>query len=284
MDFKEILTICRQNLVGLEAETELILSAIENHIPIVIEGESGTGKTELAKTLAKALRRPFYRVDGDENLTITKIRGWFDPPLVMKTGFNEKSFIAGPLVRAMKEGGLFFFNEVNRAPSESINGVLAVMDERKIEIPQLERMSAIDEFYSIFTLNPLEYVGTNPLPEAFFDRCVIIRLKHKSGDEAKQIVQLRTDCEDKDLITKIVTLTERTRSSPNFETGASIRAAIQLTQLLKGQAKDPEAIISAINAVYSAKVKVQPDISKSIEEILLEIAKPIFFSDGLKKY
>ncbi|MFX0086812.1 MAG: AAA family ATPase [Candidatus Hodarchaeota archaeon] len=284
MDFKEILTICRQNLVGLEAETELILSAIENHIPIVIEGESGTGKTELAKTLAKALRRPFYRVDGDENLTITKIRGWFDPPLVMKTGFNEKSFIAGPLVRAMKEGGLFFFNEVNRAPSESINGVLAVMDERQIEIPQLERMSAIDEFYSIFTLNPLEYVGTNPLPEAFFDRCVIIRLKHKSGDEAKQIVQLRTDCEDKDLITKIVTLTERTRSSPNFETGASIRAAIQLTQLLKGQAKDPEAIISSINAVYSAKVKVQPDVSKSIEEILLEIAKPIFFSDGLKKY
>jgi MoxR-like ATPase len=284
MDFKEIIKICRQNLVGLEAETELTLSAIENHIPIVIEGDSGTGKTELAKTLANALGRPFYRVDGDENLTISKIRGWFDPPLVMKTGFNDKSFIAGPLVRAMKEGGLFFFNEVNRAPSESINGVLAVMDERQIEVPQLERMSANDEFYSIFTLNPLEYVGTNPLPEAFFDRCILIRLKHKSGNEAEQIVQLRTGHSDKELISKIVAFTDRTRSFPNFETGASIRAAIQLTQLLKERVADPDVIISAINAVYSAKVKLHPDVSKSVEESLLEIAESIFFPNSLKKY
>ena len=107
-----------------------------------------------------------------EGSSASKIRGWFDPPLVMKTGFNEKSFIAGPLVRAMKEGGLFFFNEVNRAPSESINGVLAVMDEREVEVPQLERMSATDEFYSIFTLNPLEYVGT--IPESILPTDVIL--------------------------------------------------------------------------------------------------------------
>ncbi|MFX0123187.1 MAG: AAA family ATPase [Candidatus Hodarchaeota archaeon] len=233
MNYEAIFLSCQENLIGLDKEIQLILAAISSHIPTVIEGESGVGKTELVKTIAKALGRPFFRVDGDENLTITHLRGWFDPPLVMKTGFGEKSFIPGPLTNSMQQGGLFFFNEVNRAPSESINGVLAALDERQIEIPQLGRVQAIKEFYSIFARNPSEYIGTNPLPEAFFDRCILIRLEHKHGLEAEKIVRLRTDCLDNDLISKVVLFTDQTRVSSYFESGASVRAAIQLTELLK---------------------------------------------------
>ncbi|MFX1282701.1 MAG: AAA family ATPase [Promethearchaeota archaeon] len=276
MNSKVILRKCQENLIGLDEEIQLILAAINSQIATVIEGESGVGKTELVKTIAMALGQPFYRVDGDENLTITHLRGWFDPPLVMKTGFGEESFIPGPLVNAMQKGGLFFFNEVNRAPSESINGVLAALDERKIEIPQLGQIQAKDEFYSIFARNPAEYIGTNPLPEAFFDRCILIRLEHKSGDEAKRIVQLRTKYTDDDLIAKIVLFTDQTRSSTNFEAGASVRAAIQLTQLLKNRPTTPDVVFPAIYAVYSGKVKLHPDINKTVEECLFEIAEPIF--------
>ncbi|WP_455139439.1 AAA family ATPase [Candidatus Hodarchaeum mangrovi] len=276
MDVVSLLKLCKKNLIGLDSEISLIISAIDNQIPVMIEGDSGTGKTELAKTLASVLLRPFYRVDGDENLTINKIRGWFDPPLVMKLGFSKQSFVAGPLVRAMQEGGLFFFNEVNRAPSESLNGVLAAMDERKIDIPQMDRIEATNTFYSIFTLNPQEYVGTNPLPEAFFDRCILIKLSHKSGQEAEQIVQLRTNYNNNDLISKIVKFTDETRISKYFERGASVRAAIQLTQLLKSQILSPENVLSAIFAVYSGKVKLHPDIAKSVNECLKELAEPIF--------
>ena len=276
MDNASLLKKCQKNLIGLESEISLILAAIDSQIPVMIEGDSGTGKTELAKTLASALLRPFYRVDGDENLTINKIRGWFDPPLVMKSGFSEKSFIAGPLVRAMQEGGLFFFNEVNRAPSESLNGVLAAMDERKIDIPQMDQIEAAENFYSIFTLNPQEYIGTNPLPEAFFDRCILIKLSNKSGQEASQIVQLRTNCTNADLITKIVQFTDETRISKYFERGASVRAAIQLTHLLKNQTLSPENTYPAIFAVYSGKVKLNPDITKSVNECLKELAESIF--------
>ncbi|MFX0181562.1 MAG: AAA family ATPase [Candidatus Hodarchaeota archaeon] len=283
MNIEKITEICRHNLVGLDVETRLILKAIVNQISVIIEGESGTGKTELAKTIANSLKRPFYRVDGDENLTITHLRGWFDPPLVIEMGFGEKSFVPGPLTRAMHDGGLFFFNEVNRAPSESINGVLSAMDERQIEVPQFKRIQAKKEFYSIFTLNPSEYIGTNPLPEAFFDRCILIHLNHKTGEEAKQIIKLRTNCEDDELITKIVLFTEQTRSSPFFEKGASIRAAIQCTKLLNSQSLKPEYIIPTINAVYSAKVKLHPEVNRTVEECLVEIAEQIFFSVTPKK-
>ncbi|NHJ01054.1 MAG: MoxR family ATPase [Candidatus Heimdallarchaeota archaeon] len=277
MNFDLIIQECAKNLLGLNSEIKIILAAINNHIPVVIEGESGTGKTELAKTVAKALKRPFYRVDGDENLTITHCRGWFDPPLVMKLGFTEKSFIHGPLTNAMNNGGLFFFNEVNRAPSESMNGVLAAMDERNIFIPQYGEVKAHDHFYSIFTLNPSEYVGTNPLPEAFFDRCILIRLFHKSGGEAEDIVKLRTGCKDLPLIQKVVEFTEKTRKNTNFDSGASIRAAIQLTNLLKDLPKSRDTFLAAIYSVYSGKVKLHPDIDKTIEECLFEIAESVFF-------
>ncbi|MHA1225489.1 MAG: AAA family ATPase [Candidatus Hodarchaeales archaeon] len=283
MNTDAILDKCQRNLVGLDSELMLILSAIKNKVPVMIEGESGTGKTELAKTLAEALERPFFRVDGDENLNISKIRGWFDPPLVMKMGFCEKSFIPGPLIRAMKEGGLFFFNEVNRAPSESLNGVLAAMDERSIDVPQLHRFYANDNFYTIFTLNPQEYVGTNPLPEAFFDRCVLIKLDHKSGKEAERIVKLRTGCNDEELISKIVRFTDMTRKSSLFERGASIRAAIHLTLFLKDSELIPEITLPSIYTVYAGKVKPHPDANKSVLEYLHDLAIEIFFPDSKKE-
>ncbi len=279
MHAQKILNACKKNLIDLDEEIILILKAIGQNLSIIIEGESGTGKTELAKTVAAALKRPFYRVDGDENLTITQLRGWFDPALVIESGFGEDSFIPGPLTLAMLNGGLFFFNEVNRAPSESINGALSAMDsrERSIEIPQYKNIEAEYGFYTIFTLNPSEYIGTNPLPEAFFDRCIRIYLSHKTGKDAEKIVKLRTSCTDSELIQKCVLFTEKTRLNSNFERGASIRAAIQLTQLLMDGVSDDNRILLTINAVFSGKIKLQPDISRSVEECLEEIAEEVFF-------
>ena len=285
MNVQTILSRCQKNIIDLDDEIILILKAIEKNISVIIEGESGTGKTELAKTIASSLERPFFRVDGDENLTITQLRGWFDPALAIESGFGDQSFVPGPLTLAMTEGGLFFFNEVNRAPSESINGTLSAMDssERMIEIPQYKRIQAKSDFYTIFTLNPSEYIGTNPLPEAFFDRCILIQLNHKTGKEAIDIVKLRTACDDVALIKKCVLFTEMTRSSSDFERGASIRAAIQLTQLIMEWSIELPQLIQAINAVYAGKVKLQPDVTRSVEECLYEIADVVFFSDEQKK-
>jgi MoxR-like ATPase len=93
--------LIRHNIIGLENEVEITLLALSQGIPVMLEGETWTGKTELAKTVAAAQSRPFHRVDGNQELTAIKLHGWFDPPLVLEKGYNWDTFITGPLVLAM---------------------------------------------------------------------------------------------------------------------------------------------------------------------------------------
>ncbi|MCR4397693.1 MAG: MoxR family ATPase, partial [Firmicutes bacterium] len=138
---KTLLASCleevRKRIVGLEEETELAARALLSGVPVMLEGDSGTGKTEIAKAIAAGLRRVMFRVDGNQELTVAKIQGWFDPPLVIEKGFCRDSFIPGPLVTAMLNAGLFFFNEASRAPSEALNAVLSALDEVGYQGPLL---------------------------------------------------------------------------------------------------------------------------------------------------
>ncbi|MCE7743228.1 MAG: MoxR family ATPase, partial [Candidatus Heimdallarchaeota archaeon] len=116
---EEVLNQMYELIIGRREELKLMIKAIEKGLPIIIEGPVGTGKTEMAKALANSLDRLFVRVDGDDSLTSIKLKGWYDPPLVIEKGFSRDTFIPGPLTQAMEEGGIFFYNEVNRAPSET---------------------------------------------------------------------------------------------------------------------------------------------------------------------
>ena len=136
MDFLSV------GIVGQVKEFQLMIRALEQGIPVILEGEAGTGKTEMAKAAAKLLERPLYRVDGDQELSSMKLQGWFDPPLVIKNGYGMDSFIPGPLCNAMEKGGVFLFNEVNRAPSECVNGTLTAIDERQLYMPRLGPIKA----------------------------------------------------------------------------------------------------------------------------------------------
>jgi MoxR-like ATPase len=65
-------------IVGLEREFKLVVLALGKGIPVILEGEAGTGKTEMAKETARMLERKIFRVDGDQELSSFKIQGWFD--------------------------------------------------------------------------------------------------------------------------------------------------------------------------------------------------------------
>jgi MoxR-like ATPase len=264
-------------IIGFNSEFELMVQALKRGIPVILEGEAGTGKTEMGKAVAKLLGRSLHRVDGDQELSTLKLQGWFDPPSVLCNGYKWESFIAGPLTEAIMKGGLFFFNEINRAPSETINGVLTALDERLINIPRLGIIRASDDFISIFTSNPLDRIGTNPLPQAFFDRCVWIGTYHLPLTEAMQIVRLRTGETDDALIRLICRIVETSRNHPDVVSGGSIRAAIfmvKLAQAYREKGANPserEILLAIALCALLKKIKLKYDAESTAEEVVQQL-------------
>ena len=272
----EVLNSMFKLIIGRKKALELMVNAVQNGLPIIIEGPVGTGKTEMAKALASSLGRLFVRVDGDDSLTSIKLKGWYDPPLVIEKGFSRETFIPGPLTQAMEDGGIFFYNEVNRAPSETINAVLTSLDENLITIPQLGEIKAKKGFVGIFTYNPQDTVATNPLPKAFYDRCIWINVTHQPLEEMIQIVELRTESSD-ELLNKIsCEIVEATLNHPELEYGSTVRGAIQFVNLmLRSKNLDEDVVVSNAIAVHSRKIRCKTTSRKTEEEIVIEIVLKI---------
>jgi len=266
-------------IVGMEPEFELMVQSLEKEIPILLEGEAGTGKTELGKVSAKVLGRPFFRVDGDQELSVLKIQGWFDPPLVLSKGYNWDSFMRGPLTEAMVQGGIFFFNEVNRAPSETINGVLTALDERLLNIPRLGSIEAKEGFVTIFTANPLDRIGTSPLPQAFFDRCVWIPSHHLPLEDAMEVVRLRTGEEDVRLLRTVCEIVEGSRNHPEVVSGGSVRAAIFMVKLaasyrlMNKNVLESATLSTLARSALFKKIKLRYDSESTEEQVIDDLVR-----------
>ena len=157
-------------VVGRDAELSSIRACLRTRRNVLLEGPVGVGKTHLALAVTRELGCPVFRVDGDNRYTEQKLSGWFDPPTVIKSGFTAEAFFAGPLVEAMRSGGVLFINELNRLPEGVQNVLLPAIDERVIIVPRLGEIRAKDGFLVIATQNPKEFVATSHLSEAILDR------------------------------------------------------------------------------------------------------------------
>ena len=264
------------SIIGRDNELKYLIISKLTGKHVLIEGPVGVGKTTLGVALARYFDQSFIRVDGDERYTETKMVGFFDPPIVLKKGWNWESFIPGPLVQAMKSGGVLFLNEVNRLPEGTQNALLPALDEGIVEIPKLGTLKAKEGFMVIATQNPEEYVGTTVLSEALKDRFIWIRLDYQSEEEEIEIVKSRSNCTNDKVIRFAVKVARATRSHPEIIRGASVRGSIDIAQLFTHLEEfNLQNAIEATIASLGKKVEASEDAERSIEKILEEIVRTV---------
>ena len=167
-------------IVGKEKQIELILTAVLAGGHVLLEDVPGTGKTTMAKSLAKSLDCGFARVQFTPDLLPADITG--SRIYNQKTG--DFTFLKGPAFT-----NILLADEINRATPRTQSALLECMEEKQItEGGTTYPLSA--PFVVIATQNPVETQGTFPLPEAQLDRFLMkLSLGYPTGDAAVAMMQ-----------------------------------------------------------------------------------------------
>src|SRR6266576_869975 len=127
---------------------------------ILLEDVPGVGKTTLAHALARSLSLAFQRIQFTSDLMPADIVG----VTIYKQEAQEFEFVSGPVFT-----NILLADEINRATPKSQSALLEAMSEGMISIEK-RRLPLPDPFLVIATQNPIEHVGTYPLPESQLDR------------------------------------------------------------------------------------------------------------------
>jgi MoxR-like ATPase/Mg-chelatase subunit ChlD len=269
----------RYKIIGREEELTKALAAVRSNKHLLVEGVAGVGKTVMTLALARYFNRSFFRIDGDERYTEQKLAGWFDPALAVAKGYSWETFIPGPLSQAMTEGSFLFINELNRLPEGTQNVLLPAMDEGQIVIPKIGTIISKPGFLIVATQNPEEFVGTSRLSEALQDRFVWLRLDYQSETEEREIVKKETGNNDYRTIAIAVRIARKTREDSEIRHGASVRAAIDITQLIQRLTESvtlsSDVWVKVATMALATKVQLQDRTTVKMEKIIANIVTSV---------
>lgn len=239
-------------IVGKREAVELTVIGLLCQGHLLIEDVPGTGKTMLARSIARSLGCSFSRIQFTPDMLPSDVTG----VSIYNQATRQFEFRPGPIMAQ-----IVLADEINRATPKTQAALLEAMEERQITVDGVTRPLP-RPFMVLATQNPIEYEGTFPLPEAQLDRFFLrIRLGYPAVEDEVRILerqQYRHPIEELETVASveellqaqeairavyvapvvkryIVELTRRTREYPDIYLGASPRGSLTLYRA--GQAR-----------------------------------------------
>ncbi len=220
-------------IVGKEKEIELTLAALMAGGHILLEDVPGTGKTTLAKTLARSLSCSFSRVQFTPDLLPADITGM----RVYSQQDGSFTFLKGPAFT-----NILLADEINRATPRTQSALLECMEERQITEGGVT-YPLPDPFLVIATQNPVETQGTFPLPEAQLDRFLIrLSLGYPSHEESLAMMRRFRAAQPMESLSPVATAEDVAQASSQTRACQVSDDVMAYMAALCEAARDPERV------------------------------------------
>lgn len=167
-------------IIGREEQIDLMLAAMLAGGHVLLEDVPGTGKTVLARSMARSLDCAFARVQFTPDLLPADITGMS----VYQPADGQFVFAPGPVFT-----NILLADEINRATPRTQSALLECMEERQVTEGGVTRR--LDgPFWVLATQNPVETQGTFPLPEAQLDRFLMrLSMGYPTQEEALRLME-----------------------------------------------------------------------------------------------
>ena len=241
-------------IVGKESAVELMMIAVLCRGHVLIEDVPGVGKTTLASALARSLYCSFKRIQFTPDITPSDI-----------TGYSIVNFKTGELEYrpGMIMSQIVLADEINRTSPKTQSSLLEVMEEGQVSVDGTT-YAMPEPFIVLATQNPVDFVGTYPLPEAQLDRFFMrVSIGYPTAEEETDILErytsgkkpmeeLRPICTSSDILrlqqevegvyasrevrAYISAIAAASRKSAALQLGVSTRAAISLLRASQARA------------------------------------------------
>ena len=245
-------------IVGKEKAVELMMIAILCRGHVLIEDVPGVGKTTLASALARSLDCSFKRIQFTPDITPSDI-----------TGFSIANFKTGELEYrpGMIMSQIVLADEINRTSPKTQSSLLEVMEEGQVSVDGVT-YEVPKPFVVLATQNPVDFVGTYPLPEAQLDRFFMrVSIGYPTAEEEVEILErYTTGARPMEELKPICTASDIVRLQQEVEKVYS--------------AKEVRAYISAIAAASRRSGALQLGISTSAAISLLRAAQARALLEG----
>ncbi|MCG6880108.1 MAG: CbbQ/NirQ/NorQ/GpvN family protein [Deltaproteobacteria bacterium] len=245
-------------------EIDIFTEAYRNHLPVLLKGPTGCGKTRFMEYMAWRLKRPLITVACHDDLTSGDLVGRY---LIQG---NETVWMDGPLARAVKAGGFCYLDEIVEARKDTTVVIHPLTDDRRI-LPMEKKgeiLRAVPEFMLILSFNPGYQSIMKDLKPSTRQRFVSLAFDYP--EEVSEIaIVTREAGVGEETARRLVHLGHMTRNlkEKGLDEGGSTRLLINAGKLIQSGILPHDACLSAVAYTLSDDVEMQRSMDEMISSL-----------------